>query len=908
MPATAATSVTGQGRTQVFETRKQYSVLAASTIAFTINFAVWTMFSVIGIRIKSELGLSETEFGLLVATPILTGSLIRLPLGILTDRFGGRIVFFLQMLFVAVPTYGLAFATEYWQYLTIGLFVGMAGGSFAVGIAYTSAWFPREQQGTAMGIFGAGNAGTALTNLVAPLIIVALGWRAVPQVFSLVMLVTAVLFWFFTYPEPRLEERRRAGRYPSLIDQLAPLAEMRVWRFCLAYFFVFGGFVAIALWLPRYYIAEYGLDLQTAAFLTMFFTAPSGLIRALGGWISDKFGGSTTTWWVFWVSIVCLFFLSYPPTTLVVHGVKGDLSFHIGLGVALFTILACVVGLAQGIGKASVYRELADYYPSNMGSVGGLVGVIGGLGGFVLPIVFGVAVDATNVRSSAFMLMYVVVAGTMIWTWTAEKGERAAVLEREPALRDQMVKENLVGVRAARCWLTDWRPDNAAFWQQQGRRIALRNLIISMPQLFLSFAVWMVWSVVVVELPRIGFQFTTSQLFWLAAAPGISGGALRLAYAFVVPIFGGRNWSVFSTASLLLPTLWMALAIQNPATSYAVFVAIALLCGLGGGNFSASMANISFFFPKRMQGTALGWNAGVGNLGVGVMQAVVPLTIYGGALAFMGGSSQTYTDGAVVTKVWLQNAAYIWVPFILAATVAAAWGQNNIRGAQATFRDQLGIFQRKHAWILAWLYTGTFGSFIGFAAAFPQLLSTYFPTSEAKHWAFAGPLLGALVRPLGGWLSDRLGGAKVTFWNFAVMLVAAIAVLAFLPSAPDSTTLPWFFASFVLLFITTGIGNGSVFHVVPNVFLKLHTRAAGKGKVAQGRAVAEGEIEASVALGFTAGIAALGLFFIPAVIGISINATGTARTALTVFVVFYLTCLLTTWWWYRRKDAEVHCD
>lgn len=914
MQAKTVTSVASQTRAptgdgpQVFQTRKQYSVLAASTIAFTINFAVWTMFSVIGIRIKSELGLSETEFGLLVATPILTGSLIRLPLGILTDRFGGRIVFFLQMLFVAVPTYGLAFATEYWQYLTIGLFVGLAGGSFAVGIAYTSAWFPKEKQGTAMGIFGAGNAGTALTNLVAPFIIVALGWRAVPQVFSLVMLVTALLFWFFTYPEPRLEERRRAGRYPSLIDQLAPLAEMRVWRFSLAYFFVFGGFVAIALWLPRYYIAEYGLDLQTAAFLTMFFTAPSGLIRALGGWISDKFGGSTTTWWVFWVSIVCLFFLSYPPTTLVVHGVKGDLSFHIGLGVALFTILAFVVGLAQGIGKASVYRELADYYPSNMGSVGGLVGVIGGLGGFVLPIVFGVAVDATNVRSSAFMLMYVVVAGTMVWTWVAEKGERAAVLEREPGLRDQMVKEHLVDVRATRRWLTGWRPDDAAFWQQQGRATALRNLILSMPPLFLSFAVWMVWSVVVVELPRIGFQFTTSQLFWLAAAPGISGGALRLAYAFVVPIFGGRNWTVFSTASLLLPTLWMALAIQNPATSYAVFVAIALLCGLGGGNFSASMANISFFFPKKMQGTALGWNAGFGNLGVGVMQAVVPLTIYGGALAFMGGSSQTYTDGAVVTKVWMQNAAFIWIPFILAATIAAAWGQNNIRDAQASLREQVGIFQRKHAWILAWLYTGTFGSFIGFAAAFPQLLSTYFPTYEAKHWAFVGPLLGALVRPLGGWLSDRLGGGKVTFWNFAVMLVAAIAILAFLPSAPGSASPSWFFASFVLLFITTGIGNGSVFHVVPNVFLKLHARAAGKGKAAQERAVAEGEIEASVALGFTAGIAALGLFFIPALIGLSINATGTAGTALTVFVVFYVTCLLATWWWYRRRGAEVQCD
>jgi MFS transporter, NNP family, nitrate/nitrite transporter len=907
MANSSVTSSLGGSETPVIETRKQYSVLAMNTLAFTVNFAIWTMFSVIGIRIKGELGLNETEFGLLVATPILTGSLIRLPLGILTDRFGGRVVYLIQMLIVAIPTYGLAFATQYWQYLVIGLFVGLAGGSFAVGIAYTSAWFPKEKQGTAMGIFGAGNAGAAVTNLAAPLIIVAFGWRAVPQVYSATMLVMAVIFWFFTYPDPKVEERKKKGSSLSLVDQLAPLAEMRVWRFCLAYFFVFGGFVALALWLPKYYVQEYGLNLQSAAFITMFFTLPSGLIRALGGWISDKFGGSTTTWWVFWVSIVCLFFLSYPPTTLTVHGVKGDVNLNIAVGVIFFTVLAFVVGIAQGIGKASVYRELADYYPANMGSVGGLVGVIGGLGGFVLPIVFGIAVDATNVRSSAFMLMYVVVAGVMVWTWLAEKGEREAVLEREPALREQMVKEHLVFVRRAKRWLTDWRPEDATFWQQQGRVIALRNLIISMPPLFLSFAVWMVWSVVVVELPRIGFQFSTSQLFWLAAAPGISGGLLRLAYAFVVPIFGGRNWTVFSTASLLLPTLWMALAIQNSSTSYVVFFAIALLCGLGGGNFSASMANISFFFPRRMQGTALGWNAGFGNLGVGVMQAVVPLTIYGGALVFMGGTSQNYTDGAVVTKVWMQNAAYIWVPFILLATIAAAWGQNNIRGAQASLREQIGIFQRKHAWILAWLYTGTFGSFIGFAAAFPQLLSTYFPASEAKHWAFVGPLLGALVRPLGGWLSDRLGGGKVTFWNFAVMLLAAFAILMFLPSASGSSPF-WFFASFVLLFITTGIGNGSVFHVVPNVFLTLHKRAAGKSKAAQGRAIAEGEIEASVALGFTAGIAALGLFFIPAVIGSSINATGSAATALAVFVVFYVTCLLATWWWYRRDGAEVKCN
>jgi len=508
------------------------------------------------------------------------------------------------------------------------------------------------------------------------------------------------------------------------------------------------------------------------------------------------------------------------------------------------------------------------------------------------------------------MLMYTVLGGVMIWTWMAARSERWAILEREPTLRDQLVKEDLLFVAAGRRrWLRDWRPDDEVFWRDTGRGIALRNLILSMPPLLLSFAVWMVWSVVVVELPRIGFQFTTGELFWLAATPGLSGAALRLLYSFVVPIFGGRNWTIFSTASLLVPTLWMALAVQDPGTDYVVFVVIALLCGLGGGNFSASMANISFFFPERLQGTALGWNAGVGNLGVGIVQAVVPLVIYGGALAIRGGEAQTYVDQDVVSEVWLQNAGFIWIPLILAATIAAAWGQNNIRGARATLHKQVVIFRRKHAWLLGWLYAGTFGSFIGFAAAFPILLSALFPEAGVARWAFIGPLLGALARPLGGWLSDRLGGARVTFWNFAVMVAAAIGALMFLPSGSGGTELPWFFAAFMLVFITTGIGNGSVFRVVPTVFLTLHKRwAEGKDQDGQDAAISEGEIEASVALGFTGAIAALGLFCIPALVAVSMDATGSPRVALTVFIVFYVTCLFATWWWYRRKGAEVRCD
>jgi NNP family nitrate/nitrite transporter-like MFS transporter len=891
------------------EKARSYSVLTMNTLAFTVNFAIWTMFSIIGIRIKSELGLNDTEFGLLVATPILTGSLVRLPLGVLTDRFGGRIVFFIQMLLVAIPTYGLAFATQYWQYLVIGLFVGLAGGSFAVGIAYTSAWFPKEKQGTAMGIFGAGNAGAAVTNLVAPLILVAFGWRAVPQVYSVAMLVMAVVFWIFTFPDPKHAERSRKKTHLSLAQQLAPLTEARVWRFGLAYYFVFGGFVALALWLPKYYIAEYGLSLKSAALITMIFTLPSGLIRAAGGFASDKWGGDTVTWWVFWVCVVSLFFMSYPSTTLIVHGIKGDFSIEIGVGVVLFTVLAFIVGIAQGIGKASVYRSLADYYPDNMGSVGGLVGVIGGLGGFSLPIMFGIAADATQVRSSTFMLMYAVLGGVMIWTWAATRSEREAILEKDTRLRDELVRGHLLDARAAvGSWLVDWRPDDETFWRTVGRRIALRNLVFSMPALFLSFAVWMVWSVVVIELPKAGFRFSTGELFWLAALPGLSGAALRLAYSFVVPIFGGRNFTVFSTATLLLPTLWMALAVQDPSTNYVVFVAIALLCGLGGGNFSASMANISFFFPKRMQGSALGWNAGAGNLGVGVMQAVVPVSIYGGALAFMGGSPQSYGDPAI-SQVWLQNAGYIWVPFILLATLAAWLGMHNIRGVRATFREQAAIFRRKHSWMLGWLYGGTFGSFIGFAAAFPTLLATQFPDSGLLKYAFVGPLVGALIRPLGGWISDRVGGGRVTLWNFVVMFLASVAVLAFLPGASDPGSAGRFYAAFVVLFLATGIGNGSVFRMVPTVFHKLHAqRARGGDAEVLARAKREGEIEASVALGFTAAIAAFGLFFIPVVVGIALQASGSPHAAWYVFIAFYLSCVLGTWYWYRRKDSEIYCE
>lgn len=432
--------------------RQQYSVLTMNTIAFAVNFAVWTMFSIIGIRIKNELGLNDTQFGILVATPILTGSITRLPLGIMTDRFGGRIVFFIQMLLVACATYGLAFATEYWQYLLIGLCVGLAGGSFAIGIAYTSAWFEKSRQGTAMGIFGAGNAGAAITNLVAPGIVVAYGWQMVPKVYSIAMLVMAVLFWFFTYEDPQHQARKKSGKHLSLSTQLAPLKKLQVWRFGLYYFFVFGGFVALALWLPKYYVAEYGMDLKTASLITMAFTLPSGLIRAAGGWASDKWGGRLVNWIVFWVCLVSLFFLSYPQTELTVQAIDGPVTFGVGLNVWVFTVLVFIVGIAMGIGKASVYRLIADYYPDNVGSVGGLVGVLGGLGGFFLPIIFGAASDLIGVRSSCFMVLYGFVALSMFFMYFAIKridaeNAEAAALEG-PKAQEATAERPLSGAPA----------------------------------------------------------------------------------------------------------------------------------------------------------------------------------------------------------------------------------------------------------------------------------------------------------------------------------------------------------------------------------------------------------------------------------------------------------------------------
>ncbi len=400
--------------------RRPFSVLVSSTFAFTICFAIWMMFAVLGIPIKTQLGLNETQFGLLIATPVLTGALTRVPLGIWTDRFGGRVVFFALMLACVVPIWLISHATAYWHFLVLGLFVGLAGGSFSVGTPYVARWYKQERRGFAMGVFGAGNSGSALTKFVAPAIIAAWGWQALPQVFSVMMLATALLFWFFSYSDP---SHVSAGSV-TFAQQLKVLKDPRVWRYCQYYSVVFGGYVALALWMTKYYVGEYGFDLKLAALLAACFSLPGGVLRALGGWISDKYGAYKVTWWVMWVCWVCFFILSYPQTSMSVKTVDGAMDLHFGLGPVLFTVLLFVVGVAMAVGKASVFKFIADDFTDNIGAVSGVVGLAGGLGGFILPIMFGAIVDFTGIRSSSFMLLYGTVCVSLVWMHFSFKPER----------------------------------------------------------------------------------------------------------------------------------------------------------------------------------------------------------------------------------------------------------------------------------------------------------------------------------------------------------------------------------------------------------------------------------------------------------------------------------------------------
>ncbi|SCB42290.1 MFS transporter [Rhizobium lusitanum] len=395
-------------KTQPMSAGEPAKALWISTFAFTICFAVWTIFAIIGIRIKQELGLSETEFGLLVGTPVLTGSVVRILLGIWTERYGGRLVYTLTMLAAAVATFLLSYATTYMQMLIAGLGVGLAGGSFAVGVAYVSPFFPPEKQGTALGIFGAGNVGAAVTKFAAPFVLIAWGWQAVAEIWALVLAAMAIVFWFTTTDDPAFRARRDRGvASRSLLQEFAPLKNVQVWRFSLYYFFAFGGFVALSLWLPRYLVGAYGFNLEVAGMVAAAYSIPGSVFRAFGGVLSDKKGARSVMYAMLAVSAVATLVLSLPAVT--------PTSSAFGITPAVFIVVIFVLGFFMSLGKAAVFKHIPAYYPESIGAVGGIVGMMGGLGGFILPIVFGLLKDITGLWSSCFLLLFAIVAISLVW-------------------------------------------------------------------------------------------------------------------------------------------------------------------------------------------------------------------------------------------------------------------------------------------------------------------------------------------------------------------------------------------------------------------------------------------------------------------------------------------------------------
>lgn len=959
--------------------------LSLSTFAFTACFAVWTIFSILGIQIKDDLGLSDTQFGLLVATPVLTGSLSRLLLGIWTDQYGGRIVFTLTMLASAVATYLLSSVETYEMFLVAALGVGLAGGGFAVGIAYVSKWYEKEKQGTALGIFGVGNVGAAITNFGAPFLLVALGWENTAKVYAVILAIVAVLFFMFAKDDPKLAERKKNKEKPRPIsEQLEPLKNLQVWRFSLYYFFVFGAFVALALWLPRYYVGVYGLSITTAGMLAACYALPGSIFRALGGWMSDRYGARAVMYWTFTACVMVCFFLSYPATRYIVDGIEGPIEFTMAIGLVPFVCLTIILGFFMSLGKAAVYKHIPVYYPDHVGAVGGVVGLVGGLGGFFLPIAFGYMNDVTGVWTSCFMLLFVITGFALLWMHASILFMEGTIEKPKflPELR-LPVKEKPAVDKSAEFkhqGLEDWDPENEEQWNEYGRKVAFRNLWISIPSLLCGFAVWLYWGIITVQMLNLGFPFAKGDLFSLMAIAGLAGATLRIPSTFFIRLAGGRNTIFMTTALLILPALGAGFALQDPNTPLWVFQVLALLSGFGGGNFASSMSNISFFFPKKMQGLSLGLNAGLGNFGVTTMQILIPLFmtfgIFGGVPMILESSSGTLIGKIPAgTETFIHNAGFLWVAFLVPISIAAWLGMDNIRAKHVSpdlgeppmaffrigvmlliglavsasglwfmlpesangsgfgiskyivvpsviaitvlllkmlpgeigtsLKRQYKIFRHPHTWVMTIIYTMTFGSFIGFAASFPLAIKVIFGYQHivgadgvmthdianpngpsALMFAWMGAFIGALIRPIGGWIADKMGGALVTQICAIVMVASALGVAYYMKAAYSSATPEVFFVPFLLLFLVlftaTGIGNGSTFRTIAMVFNKEQT-----GPV----------------LGWTSAVAAYGAFIIPKVLGEQIKLT-TPEVALYGFATFYAFCVILNWAVYLRPGAK----
>jgi MFS transporter, NNP family, nitrate/nitrite transporter len=425
--------------------------------------------------------------------------------------------------------------------------------------------------------------------------------------------------------------------------------------------------------------------------------------------------------------------------------------------------------------------------------------------------------------------------------------------------------------------LEHWHPEDPVFWERTGRTVARRNLVFSILAEHLGFSVWVLWSIVVTWLPEAGFALTMGQTFWLLSLPPLVGATLRLPYTFAVGRFGGRTWTTISALLLVGPATGLAWVVAHPATPYPVMLLVAATAGVGGGNFASSMTNITHFFPEREQGWALGLNAAGGNIGVAVVQAPVVVA----AVVAAGGGLHLWRAGAM------------WVPLALLAAACAWLFMDDLSSARTPLAPSVAAARRRHTWLLAVLYVGTFGSFMGFSFAFPTLIRTQFPDIAVAHYAWLGALVGSLVRPVGGRLADRVGGARVTALSFVVMGVGALWAV----SAVQGHSFGAFLAAFLMLFTATGIGNGATYRMVPVVFRAQATSGEEGARVAK--------VESAAAIGLISAIGAYGGFLVPQTFRWSVEHHGSIVPALHVYVGLYALMLLVTWLAYLRRGSEL---